>query len=111
MKKLQTPLYEFYNSLNGAGPPSPVGTGNKENVSNNCNLPPKSRSPSRGGCRRLSTAIDVEYSSSSGSSSRRVSNMGDVKFQASQDVKELLLDSQREPLTARYVEYLYISSY
>ncbi|KAK4482890.1 hypothetical protein RD792_010063 [Penstemon davidsonii] len=102
LKKLQTPLYEFYNSLNVAGPPSPVGTVNKENVSSNCNLPPKSRSPSRVGNRRLSTAIDVEYSSSPGSCSRRVSNIGDVNFQASQDVKGILLESQRDSLTPRY---------
>ncbi|KAL2244068.1 UNVERIFIED_CONTAM: Mitogen-activated protein kinase kinase kinase NPK1 [Sesamum indicum] len=106
LKKLQTPLYEFYNSLNVAGPPSPVGTGNKENASNNCNLPPKSRSPTRVGNRRFSAAIDVEYSSSPQSCSRRVSNIGNVNHQASQDVKELLLDSQREPLTPRYMEFL-----
>ncbi|KAL3828815.1 hypothetical protein ACJIZ3_017617 [Penstemon smallii] len=104
LKKLQTPLYEFYNSLNVAGPPSPVGTVNKENVTSNCNLPPKSRSPSRVGNRRLSTAIDVEYSSSPGSCSRRVSNIGDVNFQASQDVKGILLESQRDSLTPRFAE-------
>ncbi|KAI3469540.1 hypothetical protein Pfo_026203 [Paulownia fortunei] len=106
LKKLQTPLYEFYNSLNVAGPPSPVGIGNKENVSSNCNLPPKSRSPNKVGSRRLSTAIDVEYSSSPGSCSRRVSNIGDVDLRASEDVKELPLDYQREPLTpsSRFTE-------
>ncbi|XP_073276744.1 mitogen-activated protein kinase kinase kinase NPK1-like isoform X2 [Primulina huaijiensis] len=98
LTKLQTPLYEFYKSLNVAGPPSPVGVGNKENVSNNYNLPPKSRSPSRLGSRRLSTAIDFECISSPGSCSRHVSNVVDVNFQASQDVKELL-DSQRQPLS------------
>ncbi|KAL0376591.1 UNVERIFIED_CONTAM: Mitogen-activated protein kinase kinase kinase NPK1 [Sesamum calycinum] len=99
LTKLQTPLYEFYNSLNVAAPTSPVGIGNKENVSNNCNLPPKSRSPNRVGCRRLSTAFDAEHSSSPGSGSRRVSNIADVNSRASQDVKELILDSQQEPLT------------
>ncbi|PIN16528.1 MEKK [Handroanthus impetiginosus] len=107
LKKLQTPLYEFYNSLNVASPPSPVGIGNKENVSSNCNLPPKSRSPNRVGTRRLSTAVDVEYSSSPGSCPRRVSNISDVNFRASEDVKEqLLIDSPREPLTpcSRFME-------
>ncbi|KZV37965.1 hypothetical protein F511_28590 [Dorcoceras hygrometricum] len=98
LKKLQTPLFEFYKSLIVAGPPSPVGVGNKENVSNNYNLPPKNKSPSRLGSRRLSTAIDVECSSSPASCSRRVSNVVDVNFQASQDVKELL-DYQREALS------------
>ncbi|KAL0388635.1 UNVERIFIED_CONTAM: Mitogen-activated protein kinase kinase kinase NPK1 [Sesamum radiatum] len=105
LTKLQTPLYEFYNSLNVAAPTSPVGIGNKENVSNNCNLPPKSRSPNRVGCRRLSTAFDVEHSSSPGSGSRRVSNIADVNS-ASPDVKELVLDSQQEPLTPRSANIL-----
>ncbi|XP_051127662.1 mitogen-activated protein kinase kinase kinase NPK1-like isoform X2 [Andrographis paniculata] len=100
LKRLQTPLYEFYNSLNVASPPSPVGIGNKENISSNCNLPPKSsRSPNRLGSRRLSTAPDIEYASSPGRCSRRVSNIGDVNCQASQDVRELLIDSHIEPLT------------
>ncbi|XP_022878807.1 mitogen-activated protein kinase kinase kinase NPK1-like isoform X2 [Olea europaea var. sylvestris] len=94
LKKLQTPLYEeFYNSLNVAGPVSPVG---EENVSSNNNLPPKSRSPSRMVSRRFSTALDVENSPSPSSCSRRVSNIGDINYQASPD-KEL--DSQRDPLT------------
>ncbi|KAA8527568.1 hypothetical protein F0562_034717 [Nyssa sinensis] len=45
LKKLQTPLYEeFYSSLNASGSPSAVGTENKENFTNNLNLPPESRS-------------------------------------------------------------------
>ncbi|KAL3812667.1 hypothetical protein ACJIZ3_013935 [Penstemon smallii] len=105
LKKLQTPLYQFYNSLNVASPRSPVGSENKENVSSTCNLPPKSsRSPSKVGSKRLSTAIDFEYSSSPGSCSRRVSNISDVNFQASQDVKEILLDSRRDSLTPRFSE-------
>ncbi|KAL8524706.1 hypothetical protein ACS0TY_014351 [Phlomoides rotata] len=99
LKKLQTPLYEFYNSLNVAGPSSPVGIGNKENVSSNCNLPPKSRSPNKMGSRRFSTALDVEYSPSPRRFSRRVSNIGDVNLRASQDVKEMPFDYQKEPLT------------
>ncbi|KAK6122661.1 hypothetical protein DH2020_043601 [Rehmannia glutinosa] len=59
LTKLQTPLFQFYNSLNVAGPPSSAGSGNKENIPNICNLPPKSRSPNRVGSRRLSTAVDV----------------------------------------------------
>lgn len=101
LKKLQSPLYQFYNSLNVSSPPSPFAIGNKENVPSNCNLPPKSKSPNRSGCRRFSTAFDVNYSSSAKSFSRRVSNIGDVHSQASKDVKELLLNSQGEPLTPR----------
>ncbi|KAL7081054.1 hypothetical protein ACP275_14G016000 [Erythranthe tilingii] len=98
LKKLQTPLYNFYNSSNVAGPPSPTDIPNKENVANFCNLPPKSRSPNtnRVGSKRLSTAMD---SSSPGSCPRRPSNMSDVNFLASQDVKDLLPDSQQDPLT------------
>ncbi|GFP84003.1 mitogen-activated protein kinase kinase kinase npk1 [Phtheirospermum japonicum] len=98
LTKLQTPLYEFYNSLNVARRISSIGIGNKENVSSNCNLPPKSRSPNKVGIRRLSTAIDLDYTSSPG---RRVSNIGDVNSRASEDVKELPLDYQQEPLTPR----------
>ncbi|KAK6130340.1 hypothetical protein DH2020_035932 [Rehmannia glutinosa] len=103
LTKLQTPLYEFYNSLNIARRPSFVGIGNKENVSINCNLPPKSRSPNKVGSRRLSTAIVAEYSSSPG---RRVSNIGNVNIRSSEDIKELPLDYQQEPLTpsSRFTE-------
>ncbi|PIN04472.1 MEKK [Handroanthus impetiginosus] len=104
LRKLQTPLYEFYNSLNVAGPPCPVGSGNKENVSSNCSLPPKSRSPRGVNSRRFSIAVDVEHSSSPRRCSRHISNMGDVNFQASQDFKEILLDSQKEPITTRFTE-------
>ncbi|KAL6497798.1 Mitogen-activated protein kinase kinase kinase npk1 [Orobanche hederae] len=96
LKKLQTPLYEFYNSLNVSRRLSSVGIGNKENVSSNCNLPPKSRSPNKVGSRRLSTAVDVEYTSTPG---RRVSNIGDVNSRASEDVRELPFNYQQEPLT------------
>ncbi|KAL8026246.1 hypothetical protein ABFX02_14G015400 [Erythranthe guttata] len=98
LKKLQTPLYNFYNSSSVAGPPSPTDIPNKENVANFCNLPPKSRSPNtnRVGSKRLSTAMD---SSSPGSCPRRLSNMSDVNFHASQEVQELLPDSQRDALT------------
>lgn len=104
LNKLQTPLYAFYNSLNVASPPSPVGgIGNKENVSSICNLPPKSRSPNKMASRRFSTALDVEYSSSPRNFSRRASNIGvDVNFRVSQGGKELPFDYQPEPLTPRY---------
>ncbi|KAL3634586.1 hypothetical protein CASFOL_021640 [Castilleja foliolosa] len=96
LKKLQTPLYQFYTSLNVAGPPNSVSNGDKENVPNNFNLPPKSRSPSGPCSRRFSTAVDIDNSSSPRRCSRRVSMMGDVRLQGSQDMKNLL-DSQREP--------------
>ncbi|KAL6503445.1 hypothetical protein OROGR_025368 [Orobanche gracilis] len=104
LKKLQTPLYRFYNSLNVAGSPSSVGNLDKENVSNNCNLPPKSRSPCRAASRRLSTAVDIDYSSSPRRCSKRISNIGDVNLQASHDVNDLLIDSQGEPLATRFTE-------
>ncbi|CAA3031481.1 mitogen-activated protein kinase kinase kinase NPK1-like isoform X2 [Olea europaea var. sylvestris] len=96
LKKLQTPLYEeFYNSSSVTGPPSPVWTVNKENISDDSNLTPKSRSPNRVANKRLSTAADLEYNSSPGSSSICV---GDVNFKASKNVKELP-DSQPRPLS------------
>ncbi|KAL1548587.1 Mitogen-activated protein kinase kinase kinase npk1 [Salvia divinorum] len=100
LNKLKTPLFAFYNSLNVAGPPNPVGgVGNKENVSSICNLPPKSRSPNKVASRRLSTALDVEYSLSPRNFSRRASNIGDQNFRNSQGAKELPFDYQPEPLT------------
>ncbi|KAL6548405.1 hypothetical protein OROGR_008826 [Orobanche gracilis] len=96
LKKLQTPLYEFYNSLNVSRRLSSVGIGNKENISSNCNLPPKSRSPNKLGSRRLSTAVDVEFTSTP---VRRVSNIGEVNSRASEDVRELPFNYQQEPLT------------
>ncbi|EPS65326.1 protein kinase [Genlisea aurea] len=98
LKKLQTPLYDFYKSLNLASS-CPRVVSDKENISSNCNLPPKSRSPNKVASRRFSTAIiDSELNSSPGScSSRRKSNVNDAaNFQASQDVEELVLDSQQE---------------
>ncbi|KAL3507962.1 hypothetical protein ACH5RR_033344 [Cinchona calisaya] len=106
LKKLQTPLYEeFYNSLNAASPVSPVGSGNKENVSDNFNLPPKSRSPSRVLSRGLSAAVEITNSYSTRSRSKRLSNIGGLNYQVSQDaqssqLRELkghLFDSQMEP--------------
>ncbi|KAL6532321.1 hypothetical protein OROGR_014291 [Orobanche gracilis] len=96
LKKLQTPLYEFYNSLNVSPRLSSVGIGNKENVSSNSNLPPGGGSLNKVGSRRLSSAIDVEYTSSPG---RRVSNIGDVNSRASEDVRELPFNYQQGPLT------------
>ncbi|GFZ08831.1 NPK1-related protein kinase 2 [Actinidia rufa] len=105
LKKLQTPLYEeFYNSLNASGSPSPFGIENKENMVNNLNLPPKSRSPKRLPSRRLSAAVDVANTASCGTHSQRVSNIGTVLNQTPQEVlpsepsewKEVLLDAPQE---------------
>ncbi|GMP56500.1 hypothetical protein CsSME_00020961 [Camellia sinensis var. sinensis] len=105
LKKLQTPLYEeFYNSLNAAGSPSPVGIENKENLASNLNLPPKSRSPKRLPSRRLSAAVDVAYTATSGTHSQRVSIIGAKSDQTLPDVhpskpsewKELPVDAPRE---------------
>uniref|UniRef100_A0A5B6Z2A7 mitogen-activated protein kinase kinase kinase n=1 Tax=Davidia involucrata TaxID=16924 RepID=A0A5B6Z2A7_DAVIN len=111
LKKLQTPLYEeFYSSLHASSSPSAVGTENKENFTNNLNLPPKSRSPKQVPSRRLSAAVDVAYTASPGihsKGSKRVSNVGSVSDQNLQEVqsprvsewKELLLDAQQVPIS------------
>ncbi|XP_057485670.1 mitogen-activated protein kinase kinase kinase NPK1-like [Actinidia eriantha] len=105
LKKLQTPLYEeFYNSLNAYGSPSPFGIENKENMENNLNLPPKSKSPKRLPSRRLSAAVNVAYTASCETHSQRVSNIGTVLNQTLQEVlpsepsewKEVLLDAPQE---------------
>ncbi|KAK3027221.1 hypothetical protein RJ639_041639, partial [Escallonia herrerae] len=106
LKKLQSPLYEeFYNSLNVSGPPSALETENKENVSTNMNLPPKSRSPSRMPSRRYSAAIDVTCIASPGALPKRSSNAGLKSDQTMQEVLSPqrewkdVLDSRREPIS------------
>lgn len=120
MKKLQSPLYEeFYNSLNSASPPNTVGTEDKENMSNKLNLPPKSKSPNRAPSRRFSAAVDVAYAASPGSRSKRVSNVGSLSNQTSQEAKspprgELkeVFDSNLEPVSPRFVNsYVVLHSY
>ncbi|KAL3505884.1 hypothetical protein ACH5RR_031266 [Cinchona calisaya] len=106
LKKLQTPLYEeFYNSMNAASPMSPVDNGNKENVSDNFNRPPKSKSPNRVLSRTLSTAVEITNSCSPGSRSKCSSNIGGFNYQASEDaqssqlreLKGLPFYSEQEP--------------
>ncbi|KAE9455344.1 hypothetical protein C3L33_12753, partial [Rhododendron williamsianum] len=110
LKKLQTPLYEeFYNSLNASCSPNALGTENKENVSNNLCLPPKSRSPKRVSSRRFSAAIDVAYTASSGSQSQHLSNIGveadqtlpQVQQPKPSEWKERMIDAQQELISPR----------
>ena len=120
MKKLQTPLYEeFYNNtLNAAGPPSAVGTVHDENVTNFLNLPPKSKSPNRTPTRRLSAAVDAAYTSNSANHTKRGSNVGTISDRTLKEIqspqlgewKELLLDTQQEPVSLRFVTDIDICS-
>ncbi|CAI9118555.1 OLC1v1020142C2 [Oldenlandia corymbosa var. corymbosa] len=102
LKRLQTPLYEeFYNSINSSSAVNTVGASNKENVSDNLNLPPKSRSPNRVLSRRLSNALEITNSCSPGSGSKRFSSKGGLNYRESQsqlrDLKGLLFNAQQEP--------------
>ncbi|CAA0834761.1 Mitogen-activated protein kinase kinase kinase 3 [Striga hermonthica] len=103
LKKLQTPLYQFYNSSNVAGPSS-SGDGDKENAPDNCNLPCNSKSPSRVVSKRLSVVVGADLSMSPRRCSKRVSITSTMNIEASQDMKELLLDSLQEPATVRFSE-------
>lgn len=116
LKKLQTPLYEeFYNTMNAADPRSAVGIANVVNVSKNCNLPPKSRSPSRASVtsRRLSAVIDAASTASPGTGShiKSVSNTSGVHGRALQEIqppqlnewKEVLLDAQEGFFSPRLI--------
>lgn len=105
MKKLQTPLYEeFYSTLNAADPQSAGGIANGVNVSNNWNLPPKSRSPSRASSRRLAAMVDAANTASpgTGSHTKYVSNSSGVHGRALQEIqppqlnewKGVVLDAQ-----------------
>ncbi|KAF7151195.1 hypothetical protein RHSIM_Rhsim02G0021400 [Rhododendron simsii] len=91
LKKLQSPLYkEFYNSLNAPSSPRTMGNENKENSTNNLTLPPKSRSPKQSPSKRLSAAVDAAYTSSSGTNSQCISNVGVQGDQALPEGAELV---------------------
>lgn len=112
MKKLQSPLFEeFNNSLNPMCSISAVGSGNKENLAYNCNLPPKSRSPNRVPSRRYSAAVDVAYTASPENRSKHVSD-GSSSHQAMQEPKsppyvELKEVPNQEPDSLRFVNCLF----
>ncbi|KAL5541626.1 hypothetical protein UlMin_009336 [Ulmus minor] len=95
LKKLQTPLYEeFYSTLNAAGLPSADG----ENVPNNMNLPPKSKSPNRIGSRRLSALVGAAKNLSPGirSHSKNVLNTSCVHDRALQEIQPSQLSELNE---------------
>ncbi|XXG79434.1 hypothetical protein AAC387_Pa09g0502 [Persea americana] len=103
LKKLQTPLYEeFLNSMNVAI----TGNIHDESASNYLKLPPKSRSPSRVVNGTSTLLVDAANTASPRSCSRRVSNSG-ISVQSSREVpspqsnewKDLLVDTDREPET------------
>ncbi|KAA8545104.1 hypothetical protein F0562_019888 [Nyssa sinensis] len=106
LKKLQTPLYEeFYNSLNAACSSNFVETICVDSAPSYLKLPPKSRSPNRGGIGTPCAAIDAVGTRSPGSSSRHTSNVGSAGNQSLRDSpspqrndwKELAVDAQQEP--------------
>ncbi|KAH7858932.1 hypothetical protein Vadar_029519 [Vaccinium darrowii] len=86
LKKLHSPLYqEFYNSLNAPSSPRTMGSENKENLTNNLTLPPKSRSPKQSPSKRLSAAVDAASTARSGTHSQCASN---VRVQGDQALPE-----------------------
>ncbi|GMH08410.1 hypothetical protein Nepgr_010250 [Nepenthes gracilis] len=74
LKKLQTPLVEFYNTLNASVVPNGFGAVDGDNVLSS--LPSKSKSPSRIPSRRLSAAVDAAKTASPGSHTKRISDGG-----------------------------------
>ncbi|KAL4590281.1 hypothetical protein LXL04_003208 [Taraxacum kok-saghyz] len=102
LKKMQTPLYEeFYNSMNPAI--SPVGNENKENVSSNPHLPPKSsRSPNRMLRKRLSSAVDISSPIKNNNNSERLSRVGGgVNDQNPNECRSPQNDSQSDAISPR----------
>ncbi|XP_050240474.1 mitogen-activated protein kinase kinase kinase NPK1 isoform X2 [Quercus robur] len=103
LKKLQTPLYEFYSTMNAAGPPGAVQMAQSENALNILNLPPKSRSPNRTPTRRLSV-VHSTNNARPGNHAKNESNASGLHDRALQEIqppqqsewKGLLLDSQQE---------------
>lgn len=94
---------------------SHVDTGNKEDISDNFNLPPTSKSPNRVLNRRLSAAVETTNICSPGSSFKRSSNIGFLNYHTSQDAQSSQLgelkdpfDSQRKPPSPRSVNDLFL---
>ncbi|KAL7598090.1 hypothetical protein Lser_V15G23347 [Lactuca serriola] len=102
LKKMQTPLYEeFYNSMNTTI--TPVGNENKENLSNNLHLPPKSsRSPIRRLRKRLSSAVDISSPGNNiNNNSESLSRVGGVNDQNPHEIRSPQNDSQVEAISPR----------
>ncbi|XP_075653035.1 mitogen-activated protein kinase kinase kinase NPK1 isoform X2 [Castanea sativa] len=103
LKKLQTPLYKFYSTMNAAGLPGAVQMAQSENALNILNLPPKSRSPNRTPTRRLSV-VHSTHNARPGNHAKNQSNASGLHDRALQEIqppqqsewKELLLDAQQE---------------
>ncbi|KAL4642551.1 hypothetical protein ACB092_02G027100 [Castanea dentata] len=103
LKKLQTPLYKFYSTMNAAGLPGAVQMAQSENALNILNLPPKSRSPNRTPTRRLSV-VHSTHNARPGNHAKNQSNASGLHDRALQESqppqqsewKELLLDAQQE---------------
>ena len=100
LKKLQTPLEEFYNStMNSASHSRLVGIQDGENDPCNLNLPPKSRSPSRFHSRRFSAMVDAVKTASPGTKShtKNASNASGVHIRALQEIQPPQLSAWKEP--------------
>lgn len=72
-----------------------MGSENKENLTNNLTLPPKSRSPKHSPSKRLSAAVDAAYTARSWTHSQCASN---VRVQGDQALPE-----GAELISPRYV--------
>lgn len=112
LKKLQTPLYEEYNSLNLSCSPSFVEKKHDETPPNYLKLHSKSRSPIHGPICSPSFASDAIITGSPGrNNSRHVSNIGYASVQTPlenlspqhSDCKGLVVDGQPEPSSPRLV--------
>lgn len=100
LKKLQTPLKEFYNStMNSASHSRVIGIQDCENVPCNLNLPPKSRSPSRFPSRRFSAMVDAVKTGSPGTKShtKNASNASGVHVRPLQEIQPPQLSEWQEP--------------
>ncbi|XP_031378437.1 mitogen-activated protein kinase kinase kinase NPK1 isoform X2 [Punica granatum] len=102
LKRLQTPLYEFYNTINTTAPAAAVGTDYAENGTHFPNLPPKSRSPNRIPSRRFSAVIGIN-SGSPASQEKRLSTAGAAVTQASGEA-QVLRDSKQKPPSPSFSE-------
>ncbi|KAG1327015.1 Mitogen-activated protein kinase kinase kinase NPK1 [Cocos nucifera] len=114
LKKLQTPLYEFYNTLNAKSSQG-VGSMCMENITNNSKLPSKSKSSTNKVISGSSSScVDTMKNISPGNCSRRVSSSGveknpilrEIPSSRPNELGDLLQDAQQEPtsLSASFSE-------
>ncbi|GAB4843436.1 Mitogen-activated protein kinase kinase kinase npk1 [Ancistrocladus abbreviatus] len=98
LKKLQTPLFEFYNTLNATAA-NAFGAVDGDNIGNN--LRSKIKSPNRAPNRRLSTAVDTARTASPGSHTKQTSDVDGATEQTLKEIQPAPLPEWKELLDVK----------